>query len=208
MKIQLHKSAFVIVFFVFLIVSGSAFAQQSQVIHLNNRVYHHIKNLQQRGYFSELNPTKLPYTKGEINSSLRNIKEEELSATEAFWYQQVQEEIGFDPSNSEEPYLYGMLEAGLDFNNTLSGNGLRPQSDKIYLLPNIASNLYAGKGGFSAQLGLRHDSFYDYDRLGEIVNSRFGLRSEDYYVGYKNDFFNIYIGKFQNLWAPYGEAST
>ncbi|HBQ60564.1 MAG TPA: hypothetical protein DD671_13315 [Balneolaceae bacterium] len=183
-------------------------AQENQIIHLNNNVYTYVKNLQQRGHFSALNPTKLPYTRGAIDEGLRQIDRSMLSRTERFWYDQIEQEAGIPQDNESETYLYGMLEGGFDMNNTLSADGLRPQDEEFYFIPNGASNLYGEKDGFAAQLGLRHDLFYDLDRFGETALSRFYVRSEDYYLGYNSDFFQAYVGKYQNLWAPYGEAST
>lgn len=186
----------------------SVFAQSSQVIHLNNQVYTHIKNLQLRGHFTNLNPTSLPYTRGEINNGLNQIEAGSLSSTEKFWYQQVMDEVGYKETNPDEIYLYGMIGGGFDLNNTLEGDGLRPQAQKLFFLPNGEGNLYGEKNGFAAQLGLRHDMFYVQDRRGEDALSRQYVRSEDYFIGYQNDFLGIYAGRYDNNWAPYGETST
>lgn len=198
----------VVFLFFFVLNFGLAEAQQNQIIHLNNNVYIYIKSLQQRGYFTELNPSKLPYTRGEVNSGLNRIDADELSSTEAFWYQQIDREVGYSEDNDVDTYLYGMIEGGFEMNNTLSPDGLRPQAQKFFFLTNLASNLYGEHAGFGAQLGLRHNLFYDYDRIGENALSRYYGRSEDYYLGYNSDFFQAYVGKYQNLWALYGEAST
>lgn len=200
--------SFLIFGIIFGLSSQLAQAQKNQVIHLDNHVYTYIKNLQQRGHFSDLNPTALPYTRGEIDKGLQNIESEELSRTERFWFDQIAKEFGIKKPAEGEFYLYGMIEGGFDFNNTLEPNGLRPQDDKLYFLPNGASNLYGEKGDFSAQLGLRHDYFYDQDRIGDYSLSRYYVRSEDYYLGYQGDFLKAYMGRYAHQWGPYGESST
>ncbi|MEX2478859.1 MAG: hypothetical protein WD357_10505 [Gracilimonas sp.] len=205
-------SKFSISFLVFGIIFSSYLvdvqAQKNQVIHLDNHVYTYIKNLQQRGHFTDLNPTALPYTRGEIDQGLKNINREYLTTAEKFWFDQITKEAGIKELDSEEYYLYGMLEGGFDLNNTLEPNGLRPQADDLFFLPNGASNLYGEKDNFAAQLGLRHKLFYDQDRIGVNALSRYYVRSEDYYLGYQGDFLKAYMGRYTHQWAPYGEAST
>jgi len=200
--------SFLIFGVVFSFCTELAYAQKNQVIHLDNHVYTYIKNLQQRGHFTELNPTSLPYTRGEIDAGLIDINRESLSRTEQFWFDQITKEFGIKELGENEFYLYGMIEGGFDLNNTLEPNGLRPQADDLYFLPNGASNLYGEKGNFSAQLGLRHKLFYDQDKIGANALSRYYIRSEDYYIGYQGDFLKAYAGRYTHQWGPYQEAST
>lgn len=202
-------------FYISIIVTGFLFgcipslqAQNNQVIHLNNNVYTYIKNLQLRGYLPELSPTSLPYTRSEIDKSLRKIDEQELSRVEQFWYGQIKDEVAIPEPDSEKLYMYGMIEGGFDLNNTLENDGLRPQADKLFFQPNGASNLYGEQGNFGAQLGLRHNLFYFQDRRGLDVLTRYYVRSEDYYIGYQGEFLKAYMGRYDSHWAPYGEAST
>lgn len=197
---------------VLILVAGfyapfNAEAQHAQIVPVDNHAYKYIKLLQQRGFLSQLNPTEFPYNRGEIQVALDNVDQNEFSDTDKFWARQIRDEVGYS-SQEDEIYLYGMLEGGFDLNNTLNGNGLRPQAHKPFFIPNGASNLYAEKDHFAAQMGLRHNLFYDMDRRGINSLSRYYVRNEDYFIGFNSDFVDIYAGRYENLWAPYGETST
>lgn len=192
-----------------ILVAMPVFSQENQIIHLNNQVYRYVKLLQQRGHLAELNPTKLPYNRGEVIESLRTMEKEGLGSSERFWVDSIEEELGYDNSeNKNDFYLHGLFEPGIDMNNTIGKEGIRPQADKAYFLPYAPLRLYMEKSGLAAQLGGSHNLFNYYDRRGESAQSRIYLRSEDFYVGYRNSFIFVYAGRYKHLWAPHGETSV
>lgn len=206
--LRISLTGLIITFVFSVLLSTKGIAQQNQLLHLNNKVYVYIKNMQLRGYLPELNPTKLPYTRGEVDKALRNLNTKKLSRVEQFWYNQIRKEAAVSQKTNIDIYVDGLLEGGFDLNNTLSSNGLRPQAEDLFFLPNGALQLYAEKDKFAGQIGLRHDLFYDQDRYGLNTLGRMYVRSEDYYIGYQGEFLQVYMGRYDNLWAPYGEIST
>ncbi len=192
-----------------LFIVNSLYSQKNQIVPLNNSVYTYIKNLQERGYLADLNPTRLPYTRGQIHAALQAVDIEHLSETERFWYSFIENENKIKTeSESEEGYYQAQLEGGFDMNNTLSPNTIRPQVNTLFFLPNGALTLYGEREDIGAQMGLSHDLFYDRDKIGESSLSRYFIRTEDYYLGYQNDFLNLYFGRYQHHWGPYQQAST
>lgn len=185
-------------------------AQNNQILHLNRTVYQDISNLQKRGYLLELNPTKLPYKTGNVSSAMSRVSIDELSELEKIWYKRVNRELTVNKKDTDENDIYtlGIIEGGFDFNNTVEKEGIREADDIVLFLPNGALIGYAEKGNISVQLGLAHDLYYDREIFGYNTLSRTFVRSEDFYVGYNSDFFNVNIGRYSYLWAPYGETST
>ncbi|MBO6622598.1 MAG: hypothetical protein JJ892_06845 [Balneola sp.] len=186
------------------------FAQNNQVLHLNRAVYQDISYLQKSGYLLALNPTNLPYKTGEVSAAMSEIKVDELSRLEKFWYDRVNKELTVNNKKIDQGDIYtvGILEGGFDLNNTVEKDGIREADDIVLFMPNGALMGYAEKGNISVQLGLAHDLYYDKERFGYNTLSRTFVRSEDYYIGYNSNFFSANIGRFNYLWAPYGETST
>lgn len=199
-----------ILFIALCFVQKITLAQNNQVLHLNRAVYNDISHLQKSGYLLELNPTKLPYKTGEVSAAMSKIKVDELSKLEKFWYNRVDKELKVNNKevNQGDIYTVGILEGGFDLNNTVEKDGIREADDKVLFMPNAALMGYAEKGNISVQLGLAHDLYYDRERFGYNTLSRTFVRSEDYYIGFSSNFFSTNIGRFNYLWAPYGETST
>ncbi|MEX0595870.1 MAG: hypothetical protein WD512_05150 [Candidatus Paceibacterota bacterium] len=187
-----------------------AAAQENQLIPLSNNVYQYIQNLQQRGWMLELNPTSMPYTKGEVFHGLRTVDKKKLNSRELFWYEFIIKETGgiSQEQNKKNLYAHAMLEGGFDLNNTLRQDGIRALSEKPYFLPNGGLQLYAEGGNFGGQFGLRHDLSYYFDPDGILPYGHYYVRSEDFFFGYNGDYLQVYYGRFKNQWGLYEQASS
>ncbi len=196
--------------FIGILSAGNAAAQENQVIPLNQQVYRYIKNFQQRGYLLELNPTAMPYTKGDVYEAMQSVEPEKLSPTELFWYQHIKRVLSFEEkvSKDKQLYVHGMLSGGFDLNNTNREDGARPLKQQPYFFPYGALQLYMEAGNFGGQLGLRHDLTHFYDRDGLLPYGRLYVRSEDFYFGYRGDYLKVYYGRLKNQWGLYDKASA
>ncbi|MFN1835352.1 hypothetical protein AB2B38_008820 [Balneola sp. MJW-20] len=200
-----------LILFLLLCTSITLKAQENQIISLNRNTYTYIKQLQQRGLLSRLNPTQQPYTRKEVQDALDELSRTGLNDLERYWVKLIEDEVGIDRENKDydKVYVNGVIGHSLEFNNTINEQGIRPQDDSdVYLLPMAEGQLYVEKDQFIAQMGLRHDLFYHYDQRGQYALSRYYVRSEDYYIGFQNDFAKIYLGRFDERWAPIDELST
>lgn len=187
--------------------------QQNKLVPTDNWSYDYIQRLQSRGFLEELNPTRIPYTRQEIQTALIQINDNDLSTTEHEWVEKLRRHFEVvsvsDTTRGAGPFRYGLqLEGGFSASNSDSLMPLRDIDSKGHIYPNGILTGYMEKGNFIAHMGIRHDLFYDRDPIGIDATRRLYIRSEDAYMGFQNDYLKVYAGRFQNHWAPYGRSSV
>ena len=159
----------------------------------------------------DLNPTRIPYTRQEIQTALSQIKDSDLPSTELEWVEKLRShfDVVLDTSRTSNDFKYGLqFEGGLAASNSDSLMPLRDLDSKGYMYSNGTLTGYMEKGNFIAHMGIRHDLFYDRDPIGIDATRRLYMRSQDAYLGFQNDYLKVYLGRFQNHWAPYGRSSV
>lgn len=194
-----------------LLVHDLGFGQQNKLVPTDNWSYDYIQRLQVRGFLKELNPTRIPYTRLEIEAALTKINDDELSTTEYQWVEKLRRhfEVVLDTTQDRDHFSYGLqLEGGLSASNSDSLMPLRDLDSKGYVYPHGTLTGYIENENFIAHMGIRHDLFYDRDPIGIDATRRLYIRSQDAYLGFQNDYLQVYLGRFQNHWAPYGRSSV
>ena len=90
-----------ILFFTIVYPVNELFGQESKILPVSDISYTYIKQLQNRGVISGLNPTSYPYTYSEITNSLKNVDREKISELELIWVNRIEQrvqgsDIGFE----------------------------------------------------------------------------------------------------------------
>lgn len=211
-QIKLLLASQLTLLFIFLSFFEEAKGQQHKLVPTDNWSYDYIQRLQNRGFLKELNPTRIPYSRSEIKAALAALEDTELSNTESRWVERLRnyfDVVSSDTVRTSDDFTYGLqLEGGFSASNSDSLMPMRDLDSKGFIYPNGTLTGYMEKGNFIAHMGIHHDLFYDQDPIGLDATRRLYIRSQDAYLGFANDYLQIYLGRFQNHWAPYGRSST
>lgn len=191
-------------------------AQASRLVSADDPAYEYISRLQRRGHLLELHPTALPYTQGEIAGALSHVKERRLRGAERHWYRMLKEQFRLWRTPSEGAHVGGSLQAGSSATNNDRLDPLRftergnptLEADGVRVFPRATLQIYLDRHPFVAQLGLVHDVFYDVDPDGLDAVNRLYVRNEEAYVGVNSRYASVYLGRFAQHWAPYGEPAV
>jgi len=190
-----------------LAVSGVAQAQQdSRVLSLYDRQsYEYIQQLQDRGHLLELHPTDMPYRYDELHEALEGVTEYEFSGVQAQWIRHLRDRIGLNAS--EKPVLDLRGGSYLQVNNSERDHMYRPSDDIAYLWPMIELAPGIRYQGWVVQAHARFEYYEDRNIDGLDAVNRFWVRNEETYVGYSNEFLEVYGGRVLNHWGVYGQSS-
>ena len=190
-----------------LAVSGVAQAQQdSRVLSLYDRQsYEYIQQLQDRGHLLELHPTDMPYRYDELHEALEGVTEYEFSGVQAQWIRHLRDRIGLNAS--EKPVLDLRGGSYLQVNNSERDHMYRPSDDIAYVWPMIELAPGIRYQGWVVQAHARFEYYEDRNIDGLDAVNRFWVRNEETYVGYSNEFLEVYGGRVLNHWGVYGQSS-
>ena len=190
-----------------LAVSGVAQAQQdSRVLSLYDRQsYEYILQLQDQGHLLELHPTDMPYRYDELHEALEGVTEYEFSGVQAQWIRHLRDRIGLNAS--EKPVLDLRGGSYLQVNNSERDHMYRPSDDIAYLWPMIELAPGIRYQGWVVQAHARFEYYEDRNIDGLDAVNRFWVRNEETYVGYSNEFLEVYGGRVLNHWGVYGQSS-
>jgi len=187
---------------------GTAHAQDARLLPAEDPVYTYIDRLQRRGHLLQLHPTAQPYTVGEVRRALERTEGEELSARELQWLRAVEQQAGLIDHEGAEAIVGGSLQAGVSSANTDRQESLvRPTGDGELAWSNAELRVWGAAGPAIAQVGLRHDLYYDQDPDGISPVRRLKARNENSYVGVRSRYARLYVGRFSNHWAMHGEQA-
>lgn len=183
-------------------------AQDNRLILVEDAAYVYIHRLQRRGHLLDLHPTALPYTQREVENALDALDPATLDAQSQRWTERLQALLP-QAEEGDDEILFGVaLGAGMNLATTKRLDGVRPLRDDVFAFSNADLRFYLEKGPLIAQMGLRHDSFYDQDPDGLDAVKRLYVRGEDGYVGVNTSYFSAYLGRFSQQWGLPGEASS
>ena len=190
-----------------LAISGVAQAQQdSRVLSLYDRQsYEYIQQLQDRGHLLELHPTDMPYRYDELHEALEGVTEYEFSGVQAQWIRHLRDRIGLNAS--EKPVLDLRGGSYLQVNNSERDHMYRPSDDIAYVWPMIELAPGIRYQGWVVQAHARFEYYEDRNIDGLDAVNRFWVRNEETYVGYSNEFLEVYGGRVLNHWGVYGQSS-
>ena len=197
-----------------------AAAQDHAFVPVGDWAYTYIERLQRRGHLLELNPTALPYTRGEIRNALGEVKRRKLSALEKTWFELLESEFCSD-SRKRRRRGGADIQAGVAFSaglRTINGERidvLRPEATAdptleigaLNLYPNASLRGYLERGRLIAHPGLRFDVYYRDDPDGLDAANRLITRSDESYIGYNGRFASLYLGRVARHWAAPAEPS-
>jgi len=192
---------------IILMASYVAKAQQdSRVLSLYDRqAYEYIKQLQDRGHLLELHPTDMPYRYDELHAALSGIAQYDFTSVSERWVRYLRDRIGFDAT--ESPVLDLRGASYLQVNNSERDHMYRPSDDIVYLWPMIELVPGIRYGGWAVQAHARFEYYEDRNLDGFDAVNRFWARNEETYLGYSNEFLEVYGGRVLNHWGVYGQSS-
>ncbi len=206
---MLHRArALSLLLLTFFAFAGAARAQSNRLVPLEDPAYRYIERLQRRGRLLELHPTALPYRHAEIAAALRNVDRSALSPVEASWITQLDARFPERSTGRDEAVLGVRLGGGASAANTRRRDALRPLGTDAHAYENALAQVFFEKGPFVAQLGARHDLYYDRDPDGLSPVRRLVARSEESYAGAHTPLASVYLGRFANHWGLPGGAGV
>jgi len=195
-----------VIFLAFVTISAEA--QQNRFIEIDDPAYEYISRLQHHGYLLGLNPTSLPYTEGEVLHQLEGMDQQVLNEKEKRWVELLHGLLK-SADRPADSTRYGLdFSAGSYMGNSRRKSALRPIDNDLFLYPQASLGGYLEYDRLIAHGTIRHDLYYDRDPDGLDAARRLYIRSEEAYLGYNGDWLKVYVGRFKNHWAPYGEASS
>tara|TARA_R110002126_G_scaffold19675_3_gene73832 strand:- start:5009 stop:6508 length:1500 start_codon:yes stop_codon:yes gene_type:complete len=186
------------------------FSQNARILQLDNsNAYQLIERFIESGRFTNLNPTKLPYTHSEVYFELERLNYDALSEIEKVWYNLLKEEILYsDEKRSKEYNFEPYILLASDFNNSERKNVYRPTSNDYYVWPFGETGFITDYKGFTINTNVYFDLYYEFAPDGLDPTNRLYIRNEDSYVGYSSKHFKAYLGRFEHNWGLQGKKAT
>lgn len=199
-----------VVLFLFSFLSSDLISQTSRILELENeKAYQLIERFVKKGRFNSINPTKLPYTHFDIYKELQKLDYDRLSNIEKEWFDQLKEEIRYSEKLEAKDYIIEpYVISGSEFNNSENKNSYRPTSDSKSVWPFTDLGLFADYKNFTINTNIRFDLYYEFGPFDFDPTNRLYMRNEDSYVGYSSEYFQGYVGRFENNWGIYDRKST
>lgn len=191
-------------------------AQDRQIVPADDPVYLYIERLQQHGYLLDLDPATLPYRSDEIAEAIARDKKPK-SANDQLAVAYVRERVlgrrndskRIRGRNSQQraPILSGYLGGSVRVVNTGRLEIIRPLDEDVTPYQTGIGGFGLAAGNWVAQIGLRHDGYYDRDPDALDSANRLLVRSETAYIGFVSRYAEAYLGRFANHWAPTSDAA-
>lgn len=182
-------------------------AQDFRLITVNDARYQQIQRLQHRGYLLELHPTSLPYTYQEVSEAVASADVASMSRLERRWLEGILDRRIENP-DPEDIVIRAEGGGSLTVADSDRLDVLRPLDDAVKPYQMLYIKGAATRGNWAGQFGLIHSRYYDEDPDGLDTALRLQVRAENGYVGYGNKSVALYLGRFSNQWAPYGDTAT
>lgn len=183
-------------------------AQDARILGVDDWTYVYLQRLQRRGLLLELNPTALPYRRGDVADALRKLDDDNLTPVEARWVQLLRDEFAPSLADAGEDAVVGLeVGGGVRAADSRRLDPLRPVGDDLEAQPYARGRFYLEGRGFVGELGLRMDRYYNNDVDGIDLARRLNMRNVDTYVGYRHRWASLYAGRFNHHWSLHGEAA-
>jgi len=193
----------------FLLLPEKIQAQENRLLPTSDSAYEYIVRLQRRGYLLGLNPTALPYRRGDIRDALSRVDTTRLNSSERHWVNLLHRKL----KPTKKPDYHGRIGysfmLGSDVINSDRMDPVRPKGDAInFYWHGSVANAYLEAGPAVAELSLFHSRYYDQDPDGLDSALRLQARSEHSYVGWHQRWFSAYIGRWDLHWSTPEDVST
>lgn len=182
----------------------AASAQEGRILPVEDPAYEWILRLQDRGFLTDLQPTALPYTVGEVRRALAApaIAGPGLDPVVRRWVALIAGRLG-EPGEgtrltwSAEPIVRASSHRRLD--------PLRKLGDRAHAYPAVLLSVAAGRNRVTAEASARVDAYYDLDPDGLDTALRAFARSENTYIAYESTHSALRLGRYANHWGLPGE---
>ncbi|WP_138429360.1 hypothetical protein [Fodinibius saliphilus] len=194
--------AFVLVIVIWIVAFTNCFAQSKILIKSQHWAYEYIERLQNRGHLRTLNPTAIPYNRGEVWEAVQEVDRETLSPLSRQWLKKVENHVKPEKQKGSYNLIYGGELTGRATRiNSGRTNVLRPTKGGESVYPHWKLTLYGEWKNIVLQTGLMLDRYYIVDPDGYRTAARPWLRAEDSYIGYDKGHFSAYLGRFRHHWG-------
>ncbi len=193
----------------FILTVDLVLAQSNRFLPTGDHAYEYIVRLQRRGHLLGLNPTALPYQRGEVWDALSQIDTTQLNHSEHHWVDLLRKKLR-PPSMSKDRVAVGYtFMAGTDVINSDRIDPVRPQGEAVnFYWHGTAASGYLEAGPAVAEMSVFHSRYYDRDPDGIDAGLRLMARSEHSYVGWSQRRLSAYMGRWDLHWGTPGDAST
>ena len=206
MMARLTVFAFFILAF---LVPVTGFAQDDRLIPTGDYAYEYIVRLQRRGHLLELNPTAIPYRRGDVWAALDNIDSNRLEPAEQHWIGLLRRSLKPATSTQGKAAVGYTFLAAANTTNSDRIDPLRPHGDVVnFYWYGTWAAAYIDAGPVVGEMGLYHNRFYENDPDGLDVALRLWARSEHTYVGYHSRWWSAYLGRWDVHWGVPRETAT
>lgn len=184
-------------------------AQSNRFLPTRDLTYEYIVRLQRRGHLLELNPTSLPYRRGEIWDALIQMDTTQLSSSERHWFQLLHHKLKPARASKQGASVGYTLTGGAKMINSDRIDVVRPTgtATNVYWYASVF-NGYLEAGPTVAEMSLLHSRFYERDPDGLDAALRLWARSEHSYLGWNQRWFSAYIGRWDLHWSAPEDAAT
>ncbi len=184
-------------------------AQGNRLLSTNDSTYEYILRLQRRGYLLELNPTSLPYRRGEVIEALSRMDTTGLGSSELHWVNLLRQKLKPDRTSQDGASVGHTLMLGTDLINSDRLDVLRPLGNSVNFFWHAAGITgYLDVGSAVAEMFIYHSQYYDQDPDGFDSALRMRARSEHSYLGWNQRWISAYVGRWDLHWSAPEDPST
>lgn len=192
-----------------LLIPGSLHAQDNRLIPVNDYAYDYIVRLQRRGHLLELNPTAVPYRRGEILRALANVDTLRLERSEAHWIKLLNRALKPARKSDDEAEVGYLISFGANTINSDRIDMMRPHGDAVnFYWYGTWASAYIDTGPVVGEMGLYHNRFYENDPDGLDTALRLWARSDHSYVGFHTRRASVYAGRWDAHWSVPGQTAV
>ena len=184
-------------------------AQNNRLIPVGDYVYDYVVRLQRRGHLLELNPTAIPYRRGDVLDAMAKVDTLRLEATETHWLKLLNRSLKPARKEKDDAAIGYMFTTSANTINSDRIDMMRPHGDVVnFYWYGTWAAAYIDTGPFVGEIGLYQSRFYENDPDGIDTALRLWARSDHSYVGYHNRRASVYVGRWDTHWSVPGETAV
>lgn len=193
----------------FLLFPEKIQAQGNRLLPTSDFAYEYIVRLQRRGHLLDLNPTALPYRRGDIWNAISQIDTTQLNRSERHWISLLRRKLEPTEISDNHGRIGYSFMLGTDVINSDRIDTVRPEGNTVnFYWHGSVAGAYLEAGPAVAELSLFHSRYYDRDPDGLDSALRLRARSEHSYTGWHQRWFSAYVGRWDLHWSTPEDVST